>query len=85
MLRIKTISRLTVLIFATLLIVLSGIDFFLLRSLAESAKLSTSIFDDKVFSQGFSTVLYLLPVVFAGIGVNLISHVLIDHLSTAER
>jgi hypothetical protein len=85
LLRSKSISRSSVLVFASLLILLSGIDFYLLRSLAELARSSTSLIDDKVFSHELSLALYLLPVVFAGIGVNLISHVLLTHLSRAEK
>jgi hypothetical protein len=38
-----------------------------------------------IFSSELSMALYLLPAVFAGIGVNLLSHVLIGHLNEAEQ
>lgn len=67
-----------------MLITLSGIDFVLLQKLAEKAKLSSSAFDDRMFVTELSMALYLLPAVFAGIGVNLVSHVVIRHLNLAE-
>jgi hypothetical protein len=81
----KSISRWTVLFLAVTLIALSGADVFLLQTLAEQAKTTTSLFDDKLFSSELSVALYLLPAVFAGIGVNLISHVLTRHLEDAEE
>ena len=64
---------------------LSGVDLVLLQKLAEKAKLSLSTFDDRLFVTELSIALYLLPAVFAGIGVNLVSHVLIRHLNRAEK
>lgn len=75
----KSISRLAVLAFALALIAVSGIDVILLQSLAARAKTTSALLDDQV-----SIALYLLPLVFAGIGVNLASHVLIKHLDEAE-
>ncbi|HUW50477.1 MAG TPA: hypothetical protein VMV75_05610 [Sulfuricella sp.] len=85
LLRKRAISRRTILLFAVILIALSAADIFLLQSLAALAKTTLSTFDDKVFSSELSIALYLLPAVFAGIGLNLVSHVLIDHLDKAER
>ena len=39
----------------------------------------------QVFSDQVALVLYVLPAAFAGLGVNLLSHVLINHLNAAER
>lgn len=85
LLKKNIISRWTILAYATILIALSGIDIVLLRALAGKARETTSILDDAIFSSELSVALYLLPAVFAGIGINLISHVLISHLSGAER
>ena len=85
LLKKQAISRLTVLMFASILIALSGVDVFLLQSLAQAAKTTLSILDDKWFSSELSIALYLFPALFAGVGVNLVSHVLIDHLVIAER
>ena len=80
----RSISQWTVLVLALVLITLSGIDFVLLQKLAEKAKLSSSAFDDRMFVTELSMALYLLPAVFAGIGVNVVSHVVIRHLNLAE-
>jgi uncharacterized metal-binding protein len=79
-----SISRYAVMGLATLLITIAGIDVFLLQTLAELSKATSNSLDDRIFASELSIALYLLPAVFAGIGVNLLSHVLIDHLHRAE-
>lgn len=81
----KMISRLSVLMFGILLIVISGISIFLLQRLNTLAKSSLSNIADQIFSSEVSLALYLLPALFAGIGVNIISHLLISHLEQAEK
>ena len=78
------ISRSTVLFFGFMLIVLSGVDIYLLQILSNMAKLSSSMFDDKIFASEISVALYLLPAIFAGTGINVVSHILINHLIEAE-
>jgi SNF family Na+-dependent transporter len=85
MMRKRAISRSTVVALGIVLIALSGIDIFLLQRLTEMAKHSPSLLDDRLFASEVSTALYLLPALFAGIGVNVLSHVLISHLAEAER
>ncbi len=80
----RLISRWTVLFLGVVLIGLSGVDFVLLQFVAEKAKNTLSLVDDRLFLTEMSVALYLLPVVFAGIGVNLASHVLLEHLKAAE-
>jgi len=80
----KSVSRWTVLGLAVVLIALSAVDVILLQHLAEIAKPTPSRLDN-LFSEEISLALYLLPAVFAGIGVNLVSHILISHLKDAER
>jgi hypothetical protein len=41
--------------------------------------------DNQVFSSKISLALYLPPALFAGIGVNIISHVIVSHLGDAQR
>jgi hypothetical protein len=82
--RRRSISRVAVILFAVALIAIAGIDVALLRALAELARSTPGTFDDWVFSSEISAALYVMPAVFAGIGVNLLSHVLIDHLHHAE-
>ena len=81
----RSISRWTVLLLGVVLIGLSGVDFVLLQFIAEKAKGTLSLVDDKLFLTEMSVALYLLPVVFAGIGVNMASHVLLEHLKEAEE
>lgn len=81
----RTISRVMVFFFGLALILLAGIDVFLLRILADLAKHSSSILDDRVFNSEISVALYLLPALFAGTGINLVSHIFIKHLVEAEK
>lgn len=71
--------------FGVLLILLSGVDFVLLHYLQVLARHTSSLLDDELFGSALSVALYLLPVVFAGIGTNVVSHVLIQHLAEAEE
>jgi hypothetical protein len=85
MMWLSAISRKTVLLLGVILIAIAGVDVFLLQQLTELAKLSPSLIDDAVFVSELSVALYLLPALFAGIGINMVSHVLINHLVHAER
>lgn len=81
----RSISRITVIAFAAALVLLSGVDVILLNILAAMAHSTVSQLDDTIFTTEISLALYLLPAVFAGLGVNLLSDVLIGHLHHAER
>ena len=85
LLKRRIISRNTVLLFGVVLLLISGADIYLLQVLSKMAKTSLSHWDNSVFLSELSMALYLLPITYGGIGVNLISHVLIRHLSRAER
>jgi len=41
--------------------------------------------DNRLFSSELLVALYLLPALYAGTGINLISHILVTHLAKAER
>jgi hypothetical protein len=56
-----------------------------LRILADIAKHSPGVVDDRIFNSEMSAALYLLPALYAGTGINLVSHVLISHLVDAEK
>ena len=71
--------------YGTLLITLAGANVYLLQRLTAQAGTTPSTLDDKLFASELSVALYLLPAVFAGIGVNLLSHALISHLTKAEQ
>jgi hypothetical protein len=81
----SVISRKTVLLFGVILIALAGVDVFLLQRLTELAKNSPSLLDDAIFVSELSVALYLLPALFGGVGINMVSHVLISHVAYAER
>lgn len=81
----RSISSRAVLVFGIALVLISGVDVYLLQSLSSLAKTSPSLADDALFVSELSIALYVLPVVFGGIGVNLISHVLLRHLTEAEK
>ncbi len=80
----RAISRNTVLLLGFALVAIAGLDVFFLQSLAATAKLTPSLADDAVFVSEVSVALYLLPAMFGGIGVNVISHILVRHLEEAE-
>lgn len=81
----RTISRTAVLGLGLVLIAVAGVDVALLRLLATKAASSGVLLQDNVFASEVALGLYLLPALFAGIGINLVSHVLIHHLGAAER
>ena len=84
MLRQHLISRRVVLLFGASLIIMAGINIYLLGWLADAAKETPSKMDDKVFASTVSIALFLFPAVFAGIGTHIVSHVMIRHLDEAE-
>jgi hypothetical protein len=81
----RAVSRKTVLLFAFMLVAKSVVTIFLLQRLAIMAKSTPSLLDDKIFNSDFSIALYIVPILFAGIGVNMLSHALISHFADAER
>jgi hypothetical protein len=81
----RAISRTTVLFLGLVFIVISMVNVFLLQRLAQLAQLSMSLVDDRLFASELSVAFYILPALFAGVGINMLSHVLIRHLTEAER
>ena len=81
----RAISRFSVFLFGIGLIIIAGLDVFFLRLLAEIVKNSPSPIDDRFFNSELSVALYLFPALYAGTGINLISHILINHLTKAEK
>ena len=82
---IRAISRAAVAVLGLSLVLVAGIDVYLLQSLAAMARATLSVVDDAVFLSELSIALYVLPLMLGGIGVNLISHVLLRHLEAAEK
>lgn len=80
----RAISRKTVLCLGLALMVIAGVDLYLLQILTLKAQATPSLADDRLFGSELSMALYLLPLLFGGVGVNLISHILLQHLREAE-
>ena len=81
----RTIAQTTVLLLGVALVGIAGVDVYLLQALKSMVKLSPSLVSDALFVSEVSVALYLLPAMFGGIGINLVSHVLINHLQEAEK
>lgn len=81
----KALARASVLLFGVILVIISGANVVSLQRLASMAKISASVLDNRVFASDISLALYLVPALFAGIGINIISHIIIVHLGDAER
>lgn len=81
----RAISPSTVTLLGLALVLIAGLDVYFLQSLAAAVKFSPSLADDAVFVSEVSVALYLLPAMFGGVGINLVSHVLVRHLIEAER
>lgn len=81
----RSISRATVLVLGFTLVAIAGFDVYFLRTLATLALRTPSGVDDAWFASEVSFALYLFPLMYGGIGVNLISHILVSHLVGAER
>lgn len=81
----QAISRTTVLIFGFLMVAIAGLDFYLLKRLSNFAHEYLPLNPDSFFNSEISIALYLLSALFAGIGINMVSHVLTRHLDDAER
>jgi hypothetical protein len=84
-LTVRAVSRHTVLVIGLLLVGIAGYDFYLLQALARAALKTPSLADDAVFDSEITVGLYVLPALLAGIGINVTSHVLIQHLTDAQR
>jgi hypothetical protein len=83
-LRVTAVSRNTVLLLGLVLAGIAGFDFYLLQALARMAKETPSLVDDRIFVSEITVGLYVLPALLAGVGINLTSHVLIQHLTDAQ-
>ena len=81
----RSISRVAVLGFGVALVLIAGVDEYLRQTPASLAKTTPSLADNEVIMSELTISLYVLPVVFGGIGVNLISHVRLRHLTEAEK
>lgn len=76
----RAISRSTLLLLGVSLILIATLDVYVLQRLAAQSLATLSTVDDAVFASELSVALYLLPALFGGLGINVISHVLTSHL-----
>jgi len=81
----SVIGRGTVMVFALVLLVIAGADVALLHGLNGRIQEGPLLLYGYLFSEQLATALYVLPAVLAGLGINLMSHVLIHHLNEAEQ
>jgi hypothetical protein len=84
-LTIRKVSRNHVLALGLLLVAIAGVDIYLLQALKRRSQETPSTADDLVFNSEITVGLYVLPALLAGIGVNITSYVIIQHLSDAQR
>ena len=81
----RAISRWTVLALGFTMVAIAAVNVYFLQRMASAAAVTPSLADDMFFVSEVRVALYLLPALFAGLGINLISHVLTTHLTAAER
>jgi hypothetical protein len=84
-LNIRKVSRNHVLAVGLLMVAIAGVDIYLLQALQRRSRETPSTADDVIFDSEVTVGLYVLPALLAGIGVNVASHVIIQHLSDAQR
>lgn len=80
----RSLSRVVITLIGFVLVGIAGADAIFLRLLSSKAKATSHILDDKLFASEISIALYIIPLVLAGIGVNLASHVLCNHITIIE-
>ena len=84
-LNVRKVSRNHVLAVGLLMVAIAGVDIYLLQALQRRSRETPSTADDVIFDSEITVGLYVLPALLAGIGVNVASHVIIQHLSDAQR
>src|SRR5215475_1174981 len=84
-LTVTEVSRNTVLVLGVILAGIAGFDFYLLQALARMARATPSLTDDRIFDSEITVGLYVLPALLAGIGINVTSYVVIQHLTDAQK
>lgn len=80
----RAISPGTTLLLGVTLVTVAAVDTGLLHSLASGAASTVTRLDD-VFASEMAIGLYLVPALFGGVGIDLISTVLRNHLQAAEH
>ena len=83
--RRHAVSPQFVLTFGLVLIAISGLDVYLLQTLAAESRLTHSLMDNAIFNSEMSLSLYAFPFLFGGVGINMVSDMLVGHLMNAEE
>jgi hypothetical protein len=83
-LTVTALSRNIILVLGLMLAGIAGFDFYLLQALARMARATLALTDDRIFDSEITVGLYL-PAFLAGVGINVTSHVLIQHLTDAQK
>jgi len=84
-LTVQAVSRSSILAVGLAMVAIAGFDVYLLQALQRMSRLTPSLADDAVFDSEITVGLYVLPALLAGVGVNMTSHALIEHLTDAQR
>jgi len=84
-LTMHAVSRGHLLTLGLVMVAIAGFDIYLLQALTRMSRVTPSLADDAVFDSEITVALYVLPALLAGVGVDLVSHVLIQHLTDAQR
>ena len=83
--RVVRISRALLIGYSITLMGVSGLDAVLIKAIAVLARQTSSLADDKVFLGEYSLALYLLPLISAGVGMNLLTYTITRHLRIRSR
>jgi hypothetical protein len=80
LIRAVAIRRYVLMGFALALLALACADFILLGHVASLAYRTPDLLDDRLFLSEASAAFYILPLLCAGVGINLLSFVITQHL-----
>lgn len=80
LLKKTVISRAALIASAALFIALAGVDVGLLQHVKAMARDTPGLGDNAFFLSEYSIALYLLPYIGAGIGINLLTYAITQHL-----
>jgi small basic protein len=80
LIRTAEIRRYVLMSFAVALLVLACLDFVLLGRVAHLARHTPDLLANGIFLSEASAALYILPLAWGGVGINLLSFVITQHL-----
>lgn len=83
--RVVRISRRVLIGYSIVLMAISGLDVVLIKTIAVLARETTGLADDKIFLSEYSMALYLLPLITAAVGTNLLTYTITRHLRIRSK